>query len=269
VSDLVKRNNVFVFSKQDVESLEKKSVVEDALNLEGFSITNSHSDANIIISIGSDGAFLQAVQKTGFRQDCLYAGLTTTGTHGLYCDFYYSNLSEMMNTIKNAELEVRNYPLIEVTIDNHRPFFCLNEFSVRSNIFRTLVIDVDIDNKKFESFLGDGLIISTPSGSTAYNKSMHGAVVDPLLSCFQVTELASVNNNKYRTLGSSFILSGERKLSLHVQQDANHFPSMAADNEAFGIRSVEKIEIELSDKVIKTIKLKDNSFWEKVQRIFL
>ena len=192
-----------------------------------------------------------------------------TGKHSLYCDFHYNNLYEMTQAIRDSKLEVRRYPLIEVTIDEHRPFYCLNEFSIRSNIIRTFVLDVIIDDKLFETFLGDGLIISTPTGSTAYNKSVKGAVVDPLLKCFQVTELASVNNNKYRTLGSSFILSGERKLKLHVHQDGNDFPLMAADNEALGIRKVENVEIELSDKIIKTVKLKDNSFWEKVQRIHL
>lgn len=261
--------NIFIFTKHDEDSLQRKSIVEDALIHEGFSMTENDKEANIIISIGSDGSFLQAIRKTGFRQDCLYAGISLTGKQGLYCDFHYNNLYEMTQAIRRAEIEVRRYPLIEVTIDDHRPFYCLNEFSIRSNIIRTFVLDVLIDDMLFETFLGDGLIISTPTGSTAYNKSVNGAVVDPMLACFQVTELASVNNNKYRTLGSSFILSGERKLRLHVHRDGNDFPSMAADNEALGIRQVENVEIALSDKTIKTVKLKDNSFWEKVQRIYL
>jgi NAD+ kinase len=263
------RMNIFIYTKHDEDSLDKKSKVEAAFIHEGFTITPNADEANIIISIGSDGAFLQAIQKTGFRQDCLYAGISTTGKHGLYCDFHYNNLFEMSQAIRKSEIEVRKYPLIEVTIDDHRPFYCLNEFSIRSNIIRTFVLDVIIDDLLFETFLGDGLIISTPTGSTAYNKSVRGAVVDPLLNCFQVTELASVNNNKYRTLGSSFILSGERKLRLYIHQDGNDFPLMAADNEALGIQKVLNVDIELSSKVVKTVKLKNNSFWEKVQRIFL
>lgn len=266
---MTERMNIYIYSKHDEDSLNKKSMIEEALIHEGFKMLDDHKDANIILSVGSDGSFLQAVQKTGFRQDCLYAGISVTGKQSLYCDFEYNNLYEMTQTIRNAELEVRRYPLLEVTIDEHRPFYCLNEFSIRSNIIRTFVLDVIIDGRLFEVFLGDGLIISTPTGSTAYNKSVNGAVVDPLLKCYQVTELASVNNNKYRTLGSSFILSGERKLRLRVHQDGNDFPLMAADNEAQGIRKVENIDIQLSKKTIKTVKLKNNSFWEKVQRIFL
>lgn len=266
---MTKRMNIFIYSKHDKDSLDKKSKIEDALVHEGFTVTDDANDANIIISIGSDGSFLQAVRKTGFRQDCLYAGISLTGKPGLYCDFHYNNLYEMTQAIRRSEIEVRRYPLIEVTIDNHRPFYCLNEFSIRSNIIRTFVMDVVIDDTLFETFLGDGLIISTPTGSTGYNKSVNGAVVDPLLSCYQVTELASVNTNKYRTLGSSFILSGDRKLRLQVHQDGNDFPLMAADNEALGIRQVENVDIALSNKIVKTVKLKNNSFWEKVQRMYL
>ncbi len=67
-----------------------------------------------------------------------------------------------------------------------------------------MAIDVFIDDLHFETFRGDGIIVSTPTGSTGYNKSVHGAVVDPLLPCFQVSELASLNSNRYRTLGSPF-----------------------------------------------------------------
>lgn len=261
--------NVYIYTKNDEKSLEMKATVEEALMTEGFTMLDTYEDANIVISLGNNGTFLQAVRKTGFRQDCLYAGVSVTGHNSLYCDFQYENLSEMVQTIRNTEVEVRQYPLIEIKIDEHKPFYCLNEMTIRSNIVRTFALDVMIDDKKFETFCGDGLIVSTPTGSPAYNKSMKGAVVDPLLNCFQVTELASVNNNDYRTLGSPFILDGSRSLKLHVHDPKNAFPIMAADNEALPVKKVQNIEISLSDKMIKTVKLKDNSFWEKVQRMFL
>lgn len=266
---LIEPKYFFIFSKNDDESLQKKSNVEIELRQDGFHVTDNHEDANVIISIGGDGTFLQAARQTGYRQDCLYAGISVMKRQTLYCDFHYNALAKLTDTIKETHLKVRRYPLLKVTVGEDQPYYCLNEFSIRSHIIKMFVLDVRIDDVPFETFLGDGLIISTPTGSTAYNKSVKGAVVDPLLPCFQVTELASVNNNQFRTLGSPFILSGQRKLRLHVHQDGNDFPLMATDNEAIGIRRVENVEIELSKKVIKTIKLKDNTFWEKVQRIHL
>lgn len=264
-----KKLNVYIYTKNDEKSLAMKSEIEEALSTEGFTTLDSHQEANIILSLGSDGTFLQAVRKTDFRQDCLYAGILSKDGHSLYCDFHYDKLADMVQTIRNADVEVRCFPLIEVKIDEHQPFYCLNELTIRSNIVRTFALDIMIDDKKFETFRGDGLIASTPTGSTAYNKSMRGAVVDPLLKCFQVTELGSINSNKYRTLGSSFILSENRTLKLKVHDDKNSFPIMAADNEALPVKKVKCVDISLSDKEIKTVKLKDNSFWEKVQRMFL
>ena len=168
-----------------------------------------------------------------------------------------------------TKLKYIHNPTIEVTVDNQASFYCLNEFSIQSAIVKTFVMDVFIDQLHFETFRGDGLVVSTPTGSTGYNKSVHGAVVDPIIPCMQITELGSLNNNYYRTLGSPFILSDNRVLTLVVAKEGNEHPTMAMDNEALSIRHVEKIQIKLSGKKIKTIKLKDNSFWEKVKRNFL
>ncbi|PIC71364.1 NAD kinase [Sporosarcina sp. P16b] len=261
-------HTIFLFSRLDEDTVHKKHVITQRLKKEGFKLTEDHTKANVVISIGSDGTFLQAVRKTDFRQDVLYLGASVKGAHGVYCDFKYDDISSLIHTLQQATIEERHYPLLEVSINEQNPFLCLNEFSIRSTIIRTFVMDIYIDDLLFETFLGDGMIISTPTGSTAYNKSVKGAVIDPRLPSFQVTELASVNNNRYRTLGTSFILSNERTLTLNIQQEGNEFPSIAADNEALGIKQVGKVEARLSHKVIRTAKLPNNSFFEKVQRTF-
>lgn len=267
---MTERRNIFFYHKRDAAMLTKAAPLFETTERYGFTIVDDYRKANIIASIGDDGTFLQAVRKTGFRDDCLYLGISTKNSLNMYCDFRMEDTSKMINAMLNDELEVRRYPLIEVSIDNQGTFKCLNEFSISSSIIKTLVIDVFVDQLHFETFRGDGLIVATPTGSTAYNKSVNGAIVDPLLSCMQVSEVASINNNQYRTLGSSFILGAERSLTLKlVSEDDNDYPTMGMDNEAMSIRFVDNIHVKLSDKKLKTLKLKDNSFWEKVKRTFL
>jgi NAD+ kinase len=265
---MIERNKLYFFYKKE-ESLDNK-VAELRLlaTREGFAVVEDDKEANIIVSIGGDGSFLQAVRKTGFREDCLYVGVSAFDV-GFYCDFHIDDHAGMIEAMKNEQVEVRKYPALLVTLDGQSSFYCLNECSLRSSIIRTLEIDVFIDDFYFETFRGDGMIVSTPTGSTAYNKSVDGAVVDPMLPCYQISELASLNNNQYRTLGSSFILSDNRKMTLKIKQDNSHYPIIGMDNEAMSIKHCETLNFELTHKRIKTVKLKDNSFWHKVKRSFL
>lgn len=262
------RRNVFFYYHPKLQSYADQ--LTKLAHKYDFTVVKDHRDANIIASIGGDGAFVHAVRHSGFREDCLYAGITTTQKKNrIYCDFNLDDLESSLEAILNKEIEVRRYPVIDVDIDSDGTFMCLNELSLRSSTIKTFVMDVFIDDLHFETFRGDGMIIATPTGSTAYNKSVNGAVVDPLLPCIQVSELASLNNNRYRTLGSSFILSGQRELTLHITQDGNDFPIIGLDNEALSSKHIDKIKVRLADRKIKTVKLKNNSFWEKVKRTFL
>jgi len=264
------RRNIYFYHKRDADFLLKIAPLLDLAKRYDFTIVDDYKKANIIASVGDDGTFLQAVRKTGFREDCLYMGISVMDSLSMYCDFRINDTSKMIEAItSNAQLKVRRYPTIEVTVDGQSTFRCLNEFSIRSAIIKTLVMDVFIDELHLETFRGDGLIVATPTGSTAYNKSVNGSIVDPLLSCMQVSEVASVNTNQYRTLGASFIVGSKRTLSLRVISEGNDHPTMGMDNEALSIRHVETIQIKISDKKIKTLKLKDNSFWNKVKRTFL
>jgi len=266
---LIEQNNIFFYYDYEPETEEKIKALADVAEKNNLHVVDDDKIANIIVSVGSDGKFLQSVRNTGFRQDCLYTGITYEDQSGLYCDFTIDHFDNMIHAILYEEKEVRRFPIITVQINDETSFHCLNEVSIRSSIVKTIVMDVYIDELHFETFRGDGLIVATPTGSTAYNKSANGAVVDPLVPSFQVSEISSLNNDKYRTLGSSFILSKDRRLELAVVQDGNDHPMISLDNEAFPIKTIKNVKVSMDDKEIKTIKLKNNSFWHRVKKTFL
>ncbi|WP_156291480.1 NAD kinase [Oceanobacillus salinisoli] len=263
------RNNVFFYYHKDEEILNKLNPLFDLAEKNNFNVVDDDKKANVIISVGGDGMFLQAVRKTGFRQDAIYAGLARDNESSLYCDFSLDNFDKLLHSVLHEEMEVRRFPVIKTQVNDGRPSYCLNELTIRSTIVKTIVLDVFIDGQHFETFRGDGMVVATPTGSTGYNKSSNGAVIDPLLACFQVSEISSINNNNFRTLGSSFILSKSRKLKLIEVQDGNDHPIVSFDNEAFPIRRINTIEVTMDDTVVKTVKLKNNSYWDRVKRMFL
>ena len=92
-------------------------------------------------------------------------------------------------------------------------YLALNESTVKSPEV-TLVMDVELNGKHFERFRGDGLCMSTPSGSTAYNKALGGAIIHPSLPSMQLTEMASINNRVFRTVGAPLVLPAHHKCVL-------------------------------------------------------
>ncbi|MCD2137202.1 NAD kinase [Salinicoccus halitifaciens] len=261
--------NVYFFDPfgKDTERI-RKDLVEVFKNM-GISTVDSSAEADLIASIGGDGTFLQAVRKTGFRNDCVYIGIAIEEDDYMYVDFSYKESRMIEEALTSEETHVRNYPTIAVKINDNQESYCLNEFTLRSSIVKTIMMDVYIDDFLFEQFHGDGILVCTPTGSTGYNKSLGGAVVDPLLKAIQVTELASVNNNKYRTLGTSFLLNKDRPLTLMIDKKRDYYPIMSLDNEALSLQNTEEVQIRVSDRVIKTLKLPNNTFWHKTQRNFL
>lgn len=262
----------FYFFYRKTEQLDEKAKELKAItNSYGYQITTNSKEANVIISIGGDNAFLKAVRDTGFRTDCLYAGIALTEQLGQYCDFHIHQIDEIIKAVAEKRWLVRKYPTIHGTVNDTKAFYVLNDFNIRSSTIRTLTLDIFINNSLFETFRGDGLVIATPTGSTAYNKSVNGSIVDPLLPSMQVSELASVNNNRFRTLGASFILSSKRKLHLQLATDFGHneFPLIGMDGEALSIKHIHDIHLEVGDRFINIIKLPKNSFWDKVKRNFL
>ena len=145
-------------------------------------------------------------------------------------------------------------------------YLALNEMRIDHG-YTTQVIDVYIDDELLEVFRGNGLCVSTPSGSTAYNKSIVGAVIYPGSPLMQLTEVAAIQHNAYRSLGASLILDENKVIKLKGQ----HFNRvyLGIDHLSYHLDDVEKIEIRISKKVVKFIEYKEMSFIQRIRRAFI
>ncbi len=224
--------------------------------------------ADIIISLGNDGQFLHTIRETGFSKSALYIGATQDLNFGLYATIHYADLGKQWPNILNKEMH-HTFDLLEVSIDNGKPHFCLNEFSMRSSIIKTIAIDVFIDQKLFEHYHGDGLIISTPTGSTAYNKSVGGAIVEPALTCMQLTKIAPLTNANFNLLHSPTILSEKRTVKLEVIQDGNDYPIIGLDNEAYPISLIREVNVKISDRQLHYFRPSGLDYINQISDMFI
>src|SRR5699024_6433816 len=186
------------------------------LKKNGLEVNNEEPD--IVISIGGDGTLLSAFHKYTHRLDRTRFIGVHTGHLGFYTDWREYQLEELVESLLEDEGESISYPLlqVEMTCEEEKVtkrFLALNEATIKL-IDGTLVCDVYIKEEYFESFRGDGLCVSTPTGSTGYNKSIGGAVIHPRLEALQMTELASLNNRVFRTLSSPLIIAPDEWIQL-------------------------------------------------------
>src|SRR5699024_8013262 len=180
------------------------------LYLTDFDLIYDKIETALVISIGGDGTFLEAFRNYVHRiETTAYIGVHT-GQLGIYAEWTPDELERLVIEIAKTPFQIVDYPLLEVTISLNTGEKTNRELTMNEATIKTakgsVVFDVQIRGEHFDTFRGDGLCISTPSGSTAYNKALGGGIIHPSLEAIQMTEIASINNRIFRTIGSPLIL---------------------------------------------------------------
>lgn len=146
----------------------------------------------------------------------------------------------------------------------------LNEVLLKGNSTYSIHLNISIGGSFIERFSGDGLLIATPAGSTAYNYSLGGSIVDPRLKLLQVTPIAPMNTTAYRSFTSSILLPSD--LSLGVVPDMNEEKNklcVVYDGTTAEYENIKEIEVSFSDIHVNLMRFENYDFWTKVKSKFL
>jgi NAD+ kinase len=233
----------------------------------GFKINESTPD--IVLSIGGDGTLLQAFHRFKDQiENVSFVGIHT-GHLGFYADWKKDELSELVDLMATTQPGKVHYPLLHIEITTQTgsvEYLALNEFTLKS-VDGTLVAELHINDESFEMFRGDGIVISTPSGSTGYNKSLGGAVIHPSLEALQIAEIASINNRVYRTLGSSVILPKHHHCDIVPNPEEELF--IGIDHLVLQMSDVQSITCRVSEKKVTFARYRPFPFWNRVREAFI
>ena len=158
------------------------------ISLQGYSLEELCLKVDFLISVGGDGTLLSVVRKS-FKFDKAVLGINL-GTLGFLTDISMEQLPKFIEDLKKNIYKIDNRMMVEGSV-NLNKFVAINDIVIsRKSISSMIKIDGKIDGKHFNSYYGDGVIISTPTGSTAYNLSVGGPIVYPLTEAFIVTPVA-------------------------------------------------------------------------------
>lgn len=260
---------IYLYSNEDNDSLETKNRLKELLEKENFSVVSEYSsDIDLVISIGGDGTFLSAVNSINYSNIPVLG--VNTGHLGFFAEYSPDELNDVVKVCQTNDYSIQLCKTIKtvVTTKNNEIELnpALNDVFIKHGHSSIAHLDLFIGNEFIENFSGDGILISTSAGSTAYNYSLGGSIVDQRLDLLQINPVAPTNNSIYRSFTSSLLAPANEKIVIETKNDDLIIVIDGIENKT---EDIKKITISIQDKVINIIRRKDYSFWKKVKEKFL
>ena len=220
------------------------------------------STVDLMITIGGDGTLLRSIS---FVRDLGIPIIgINTGRLGFLATLNQELLNIELKKILKGEFNVEERSLLEVNIDNNNDFsdfnFALNEVSVgRKNTTSMIEIKTTLNGEYLNTYWADGLIVSTPTGSTGYSLSCGGPIMTPSSQTFSITPIAPHNLN-----ARPLVISDEIKIELSVEgREESHLLSL--DSRINSLKNNVIIKIKKANYKIKLASFKNNSFYKTLR----
>lgn len=213
---------------------------------------------DIIIAIGGDGTIIHASHFAA-KYDKPILGINA-GRLGFLAGLEKQEL-HLLKNLFNGNYTVDKRMMLKVSqISAGSPkgeWYCLNDCIVaRGNSLRLCEIEATYDKGKINTFLGDGLIVATPTGSTAYSLSAGGPVVDTAIESLILTPICT-----HSLFTRSMIFQSDSVIRLRVTNHDISLPVFSCDgNTGIDLAENDILEIKKSDRTTKLIKIKSDSF---------
>ena len=220
------------------------------------------STIDLMITIGGDGTLLRSI--TFVRDLGIPIIGINTGRLGFLATLNQELLNVELKKILKGEFKIEERSLLEVRVNNNDDFsdfnFALNEVSVgRKNTTSMIEIKTTLNGEYLNTYWADGLIVSTPTGSTGYSLSCGGPIMTPSSQTFSITPIAPHNLN-----ARPLVISDEIKIELSVEgREESHLLSL--DSRINSLKNNVKIKIKKANYKIKLASFQNNSFYKTLR----
>lgn len=263
---------IFIYVNDNLASRKTEKKLKQKLDKSGFIIQNSFGDdTDLMVCIGGDGTFLEAIHKFDFPAVPIIG--VNTGHLGFFQEIMPAQLDDFIFNYTQGKYSLQPLSTVKATVNTDEKSFeliGLNEIAVKGLSSYSIHLNISIGGSFIERFSGDGLLIATPAGSTAYNYSLGGSIVDPRLNILQVTPIAPMNTTAYRSFTSSILLPSDLSLGIvpDLQKESNGL-AVICDGYSVEYDNVKSVEISFSDKKVNLMRFETYDFWTKVKDKFL
>ena len=215
--------------------------------------------ADAAVSIGGDGTFLRTAMWVS-RSDIPILGVNT-GNLGYMTALSVDRLSEVPELIMSGTLSYERRGLIEVVSPEIKTWpFALNEVTISKDDSASMIDAMTyLDGIHLADYCADGLIIATPTGSTAYNLSVGGPVIQPQTRVWVISPIAA-----HTLTMRPLVISDSSSLSILPQARAEHF-RLTLDGRSVSLPVGTEIHLRRADFDVKVLHLPGSSFIEPLR----
>lgn len=248
IKNVLINHNVEVF-------LEKKSA--HMLSLDGVDLNDLCKECNFLITIGGDGTLISTVRKS-FKYDIPVLGIYA-GSFGFLTDLNIESFEEFFPKMLQGDFSVEERSILKVTImqnQKEKSAYAFNDAVITRTVVPQMIhVEAFIDSEPFNKYYGDGVIISTPTGSTAYNLSAGGPVMFPLSNVFSLTPICP-----HSLTQSPIVLPGEYSIEMKTSSEAALVILDGQETIELGLG--ESVHMKLATKKVKLIHKKKFNYFK-------
>lgn len=223
-------------------------------------------NASVVVCFGGDGTILH-MAKAATRHGLPILGVNI-GTMGFMAELECTELDQLAR-LANGEFKIDKRMMLDVTVHRDRDIIfhdiCLNDAAItKGAIARIVHLNVKCDGTQAMELGGDGVIVSTPTGSTAYSLSAGGPIVEPDANSILITPICA-----HDVAARSLVVSEKREITVEMSKNARRNAFLSVDGgKALRMNIGDVATIRKSPLVTKLVRLKDRSFYDVINMKF-
>lgn len=218
-------------------------------------------EADIVISLGGDGTFLKAASRVG-KKNIPILGINT-GRLGFLADISPEEMESSLEDIYNHHYKIEERSVLQLDCNDKSLMHCpyaLNEIAVLKRDSSSMIsIHTAINGAPLTTYQADGLIIATPTGSTAYSLSVGGPIIVPHSKTIAITPVAPHSLNM-----RPIVICDDWTITLDVESRSHNF-LVAIDGRSESCKETTRLTISRADYTIKVIKRFDHIFFNTLR----
>lgn len=246
------RTLVEKFSSLNVEVYLESKLADLACYNNCTELENIHKYADVVIVLGGDGTFL-GVSRILSGTDIPIVGINM-GNLGFLTEVTREEALELVDIIAKGAYEVETREMISVKVIRENKQYCnydvLNDVVIsRGKVSRVVDLSLEINDKQISTFKADGLILATPTGSTAYSLSAGGPIVFPALPLTIITPISP-----HTLTNRPLVVSNKRIIRVRSLTDSTELHLTLDGQISFDLMEGDVVEVTKSKKSVKFIR---------------